>query len=87
MVLNQKRLDTRKKGIFFAMRLVKLWNKLSKKSSKCSKVRLDWALSNLMCLGMSLLVQRDWTRDDLQSSLPTPSIICFYDSVILEMHG
>ncbi|KAK4812979.1 hypothetical protein QYF61_002806 [Mycteria americana] len=64
------RLDLRKK--FFTMRVVRHWSRLPREvveapSLETSKVRLDGAVSSLIQLKMSLLLQGGWT-----SSFPVP---------------
>ncbi|KAK4812606.1 hypothetical protein QYF61_010669 [Mycteria americana] len=80
------RLDLRKKC--FTLRVVRHWPRLPREvvdapSLETFKVRLDGALSNLIQLKMSLLLQGGWT-DDLQRSLPPKA---FYDSMILKVEG
>lgn len=45
------------------------------------KISLDWALSNLIRSKMSLFIAEEGELEDLQGSLPTLTILQFYNSM------
>lgn len=78
------RLDERKK--FLMLNVKKHWNCLPREVVvapllETFKISLDWAQSNLIRSKMSLFIAEEGELEDLQGSLPTLTILQFYNSV------
>ena len=76
------RLDRRKKS--FTTRVVKHWHRLPREvvnapSLETFKVQLKGVLSNLIQLNITLLIAGGIGLDDLEMSLPTQTLLRFYD--------